>query len=90
MSDESWRPVHDPFGTSPDHPRDYDAIEIWREEWSEPQATKWANLHPMMNVIGLQWRPISERRHTLLPNRLQPSSALSSSQPLLLNRVFGL
>lgn len=74
MTDKtSWRPVHDPFARVPlDHPRDYDAIEIWREGWDVAQPANWGDMDPMMNVIGLMWRPTSERR-TPSPYRLQPS-----------------
>lgn len=84
MSEQTWRPAHDPYGLHSEHPWDYEGIEIWREEWPEPRATKWEDMNPMMNVIGLQWRPISERR-TPGPYRLP----LYEVQPFSLQHYLG-
>lgn len=88
MSENHWRPVMQ-LGNVTEFPRDYERIEIWRDGWAEPQATRWEDINPMMNAIGLMWRPISER-HKPEPYQLPLSSARSSSLPLSLGRVFGL
>jgi len=60
--DDSWIPVFDPWGnpwgTHKKGPRDYDLIELYREDWAEPKTLNWRDVHPATNVMGLYWRPV--------------------------------
>ena len=39
-------------------PYDFYKVEIWREEWEEPEVVRPDELAPWVNVYGLWWRPL--------------------------------
>lgn len=60
MSDDiggGWLPVHDPFRIQKKRPEDYPEVEMMRAGWPQPKKTPWKEIHPLMNVSGLYWRP---------------------------------
>lgn len=36
-------------------------VEMWRPEWEEPCIRVFADLHPLTNIHGLWWRPVSKQ-----------------------------
>ena len=57
----AWRDYHNPYWRpGQDSPRQHSSIWIWREGWSAPQLTSNDKLNPMMNVVGLKWKPAEE------------------------------
>lgn len=59
MADLTWKPMMDPFGRSTGH-LGHATIWVQRLEWPEPQKSPASGLHPMLNAVGLYWRPAIE------------------------------
>lgn len=53
-----WQPWLDPYGIARQTPHDYVEVEAWREGWEEPQLVA-PGENPIMNTMGLWWRPAS-------------------------------
>lgn len=51
---------HNADAWTPNRPSMYDHEEVWltRAEWDGPKRMKVRDIHPMMNAIGLKWRPV--------------------------------
>lgn len=56
---DGWNPWVPAFGyeTWADSPYSRDEVKIVRDDWQDPVTVDPNRLHPMMNVIGLYWRP---------------------------------
>lgn len=64
-----WLDFYDPLGMNRDSPVYHERIVIWRENWPEPKIVAYSELSPLMNVIGLKWKPLPhERRDAASPN----------------------
>lgn len=36
------------------------AAQFMRVEWEQPSVLSMAHMHPLMNIAGLYWRPITQ------------------------------
>jgi hypothetical protein len=63
-----------------DHPpQAYAVVEICRAEWDAPQCVDPWDLgrrYPLMNAVGLWWRPVREEGHSRHILRLTPPSTV--------------
>lgn len=58
FSKGNWKPVDNPYGDQKDRPWHHAKVQILRDGWDEIKNVAWSDLHPVMNVSGLYWRPI--------------------------------
>jgi hypothetical protein len=56
-SSDGWMDFHDPYRVRSDHPARHAKIWIWRDGWDKPTLTRYDDMHPMTNMIGLRWKP---------------------------------
>lgn len=52
------------YGNTPlsaDSPYAHDWAQIMRPEWDMPKLLRPRDMHPLMNVAGLYWRPLDDR-----------------------------
>jgi hypothetical protein len=57
FANDYW-PMEDPYGMLKMKPWDFEKIIICRRDWDKPVVTRYADLHPLMNIHGLYWKPL--------------------------------